>query len=343
MVVRLALAPWTARLTLAIVVLFPVGGAPVPATARACAARCGVRWRPPRPGGPGGACGQGTSSRARGSTWSACGAACRSWWSRSAWRRPCGSSSSARGLLWGADRRRATAGRRLAVRGGRTGGLAPAGRRGRALAALGLAGREHRDHVAPILAGGAVDLGDLDEVGGQPLQQPPPELGVGHLAAAEHDGDLDLVALLEEALDVALLGLVVVRVDLGPHLHLFERHQVLLAPGLLGLDGLLVLELRVVHQLADRRAGHRGDLDEVEVELAGHPHRCLGVHHPELLAVGPDHPDLGGPDTVVDPGFNADATSLPRACAQNENTATRAAPPGCAVVIGRPPGREARR
>src|SRR6266545_3938128 len=153
MVVRLALAPWTARLTLAIVVLFPVGGAPVPATARACAARCGVRWRPPRPGGPGGACGQGTSSRARGSTWSACGAACRSWWSRSAWRRPCGSSSSARGLLWGADRRRATAGRRLAVRGGRTGGLAPAGRRGRALAALGLAGREHRDHVAPILAG----------------------------------------------------------------------------------------------------------------------------------------------------------------------------------------------
>ena len=42
-----------------------------------------------------------------------------------------------------------------------------------------------------------------DKVGGQPLQQPPPELGVGHLTAAEHDGDLDLVALLEEPLDVA--------------------------------------------------------------------------------------------------------------------------------------------
>src|ERR671928_2112135 len=105
------------------------------------------------------------------------------------------------------------------------GGGPPGGRRRGLGPALGLAGREHRDHVAPVLAGRAVDLGDLDEVGGQPLQQPPPELGVGHLAAAEHDGDLDLVALLEAPLDVALLGLVVVRVDLGPHLHLLDDGQ----------------------------------------------------------------------------------------------------------------------
>src|SRR5215207_667385 len=194
-------------------------------------------------------------------------------------------------------------------------------------AALGLAGREHRDHVPSVLAGRAVDLGDLDEVGGQPLQQPPPELGVGHLTAAEHDGDLHLVALLEEPLDVALLRLVVVRVDLGPHLHLFEGHQALLAPGFLGLDGLLVLELRVVHQLDHRRTGHRGHLDHVEVLLAGHPQRGLGVHHPELLAVGADHPDLGGPDPVVDPGLYADADIPPLGLRPNKNGGTRAAPP----------------
>jgi hypothetical protein len=42
------------------------------------------------------------------------------------------------------------------------------------------------------------------------------------LAAAEHDRDLDLRALVEEALDVALLGVVVVDPDLRPELDLLD-------------------------------------------------------------------------------------------------------------------------
>src|SRR6266542_4266169 len=187
-------------------------------------------------------------------------------------------------------------------------------RRGRGGAALGLrralAWREHRDHVAAVLPSRTVDLGDVHDVGGQSFEQAPTELGVGHLPAAEHDGHLDLVALLEESLDVALLRLVVVVVDLGPHLHFLEDHQALLAPGLLGLDGLLVLVLRVVHHFRDGRAGQRRNLDEVEVGAASDPQSSLSVHHPELLAVGADHPDLSCPDTVVDSRLNADATSL---------------------------------
>ena len=58
-------------------------------------------------------------------------------------------------------------------------------------------------------------------------------LGVGHLAPAEHDRDLDLVLVLEEALDVALLGLVVVLGDLRAQLDLADRHLLLvLARGL---------------------------------------------------------------------------------------------------------------
>ena len=60
------------------------------------------------------------------------------------------------------------------------------------------------------------------DVLGEPLQQPEAQLGPGLLAAAEHDRDLDLVALLEEPDDVTLLGLVVVRVDLRPELHLLD-------------------------------------------------------------------------------------------------------------------------
>ena len=48
----------------------------------------------------------------------------------------------------------------------------------------------------------------------QPLEDPPPDLRVRHLAPAEEDRRLDLVAVREEALDVLLLELVVVLVDL---------------------------------------------------------------------------------------------------------------------------------
>src|SRR5262245_52440410 len=173
-----------------------------------------------------------------------------------------------------------------------------------------LARGEHGDHVAPVLARRAVHLRQLGDVGRQALQQAPAELGVRHLATTEHDRDLDLVTLLEEPHDVTLLGLVVVRVDLGPHLHFLEAHEVLLAARFLGLDRLLVLELGVVHDLADRRALERRDLDQVQVLLRRDPRGLGDAHDPELLAGGADDPDLRGPDALVDPRLNADAASL---------------------------------
>src|SRR6266542_3835288 len=200
---------------------------------------------------------------------------------------------------------------RRALRAGCPSGCA---RRGRGGAALGLrrvlAWREDRDHVAAVLPSRTIDLGDVNDVGGQPFEQAPAELGVRHLPSAEHDRHLDLVALLEEPLDVALLRLVVVVVDLGPHLHFLQGHQALLAPGLLGLDGLLVLVLRVVHQLGDRRPRQGRDLDQIEIGATCDPQSGLRVHDPELLAVRTDHPELRRPDTVVDSRLNADATSL---------------------------------
>src|SRR5262249_61676619 len=74
---------------------------------------------------------------------------------------------------------------------------------------------DHHDHVPPVLLGLRLDEAELLDVAGQPLQQPEPQLRPGLLAAPEHDRHLDLVPRLEEPLDVALLGAVVVRVDLG--------------------------------------------------------------------------------------------------------------------------------
>ena len=127
-------------------------------------------------------------------------------------------------------------------------------------------------------------------------------LGVRHLAPAEHDRDLDLVLVLEEALDVALLGVVVVLGDLRAELDLADRDLLLvLARGLL-LLGLLVLVLRVVEDAADGRARLGSDLDEVEVALLRVAQRLVGAHDADLLAVLADEPDLGNADALVDPG-----------------------------------------
>src|SRR4029453_14071030 len=137
--------------------------------------------------------------------------------------------------------------------------------------------------------------------GAEPLQEAVAELGQGLLPAAEHDGDLDLVALLEEPDDVTLLGRVVVRVDLRSELHLLDDRVRLVLARLTGLHGRLVLELAVVHELADRRSGHRGDLDQVEIGLLGQTQRVTD---------GTDKPPLVYADPVVDPGLGADGASL---------------------------------
>jgi len=77
-------------------------------------------------------------------------------------------------------------------------------------------------HVPAVLLGLGLDEAKLLDVTGEALQQTVAQLGPGLLTPPEHDRHLDLVPGLEEPLDVALLGAVVVRVDLGPELDLLD-------------------------------------------------------------------------------------------------------------------------
>ena len=168
---------------------------------------------------------------------------------------------------------------------------------------------EDHDHVAAVLLGRRLDEAELLDVVGEPLEQAQPQLGAVLLTTTEHDRDLHLVALLQEPHDVTLLGLVVVRVDLRAELHLLDDHVGLVPARLTGLLGVLVLELPVVHELADRRSRHGGDLDEVEVGLLREPEGVLDADDADGLAVGADEPDLGYPDPVVDAQLGADGSS----------------------------------
>ena len=127
--------------------------------------------------------------------------------------------------------------------------------------------RQHHRHVAAVLERRLLDHGDLRQLAGEPVEQRGAALGVGDLAAAEHDRDLDLVLAQQEPRDVALLGVVVVLRDLRAELDLADRDLLLVLARGLQLLGLLVLVLRVVEHAADGRARLGGDLDEVEIAL----------------------------------------------------------------------------
>ena len=119
--------------------------------------------------------------------------------------------------------------------------------------------------LRPSMERRILDLADLLELLCEPHQQIPTTLRMQVLPPPEHDRDLDLRPLVQEADDVALLRLVVVDSDLRPELDLLDEDLRLVLPRELRLLLLLVAVLPVVHHPRDRRIGLRGHLDEVEV------------------------------------------------------------------------------
>src|SRR6266568_6551322 len=109
---------------------------------------------------------------------------------------------------------------------------------------------------------------------------------------------------------MAPLGAVVVRVDLRAELDLLDDRLRLVLTRFPGLDRGLVLELAVVHELADRRPRGGRDLDQIEVGFLCQLERVVDRDDPDLLPHRPHEPDFGRTDALVDACFGADVTSL---------------------------------
>ena len=138
---------------------------------------------------------------------------------------------------------------------------------------------------------------------GHPIQDSSAQFGVLHLSSSEHDRDLDLASLAEEPLDLPGLGGKVADPDLGPVLHLLDQDTGGLLSGLLGLLGVLVLELPVVHDPANRRVRLIRHLHQIQAQFLGHGQGFVERPDPDLLTVRCDQSNLTGQDLLVDPGF----------------------------------------
>ena len=132
-----------------------------------------------------------------------------------------------------------------------------------------------------------------------------------HFTAAETYGDFNPVAIVQELDSAFDLGIEVVGIDAGGHADLLDLDNLLVFLGFLFLlqlfeallflaNGLFVLELSVVHDLADRRNSVRRDLDKVKVLLLGKRQGVGRGHNTKLAAVSSDHAKLLVADLLVD-------------------------------------------
>src|ERR1700704_2208718 len=99
--------------------------------------------------------------------------------------------------------------------------------------------RQNHHHLTAFETRILLDLRDLGDVALDLVQKLGADLLMGHFAAAIAQGDLDLVAFLEETLHGAHLHFVIVVVDHRPELDLLDLDHLLLLAGfgcfLLGL------------------------------------------------------------------------------------------------------------
>ncbi|MDF9794407.1 hypothetical protein M2440_005108 [Methylorubrum extorquens] len=115
---------------------------------------------------------------------------------------------------------------------------------------------------------------------------------LGDLTAAEAEGDLDLVAFLEEPLNGLHLHFVIVLVDAGTELDLLHLDRLLPLAGLVLLLLFVEAEAPVIKELADGRDRIRRDFDEVEADLLSHGQRVEEGHDTPVLPILVDELDV---------------------------------------------------
>ena len=134
----------------------------------------------------------------------------------------------------------------------------------------------------------------------EPVDDGVAELAVGHLAAAESQAGLDLVAVNEEAHGLVFLGLVVVLIHGDGELDLFDDNDLLLFAGSAFALFLLVEKTAVVLDAANGRDGGGRYFDQIQAAFAGDLESLKGRQNAELLAVLVDYTDFARANPVVD-------------------------------------------
>jgi hypothetical protein len=146
----------------------------------------------------------------------------------------------------------------------------------------------------------------LSNISDQAVNDLVTQITMGHLSSLEAERGLDLIAFIQEANSLVLLRLIVMFVNGDGELDLFDSDDLLLLPCSSIALILLVEELAVVLNLADRGNRVGRDLHKVQRFLAGHFESLKRSHYAKLFAIFVDDSDFAGADALIsaDEGFS---------------------------------------
>src|SRR5450631_3805131 len=164
---------------------------------------------------------------------------------------------------------------------------------------LRLLRRQNRVKCVALLAGTELHDAVRFHVFNQTLQNLAAEAGARHLAPAEENGRLNLVAFIQKTQYMILLRLVIVVVHIDAELDLFYGDRLLVLLGFALFLFLLVEILPIVHDAAHGRLRGRRNLNQVQILFAGFFDRFVRRHDAKLLPVVVNHADFARPDTIV--------------------------------------------
>jgi hypothetical protein len=114
-------------------------------------------------------------------------------------------------------------------------------------------GRNNHGHLAAFHGGKLFDLGDLRQIILDPSQHGQAAFLVGHFPATKSQGDFDFIAFAQKLLHRPHFHIVIVRINAGAHLDLFDADGFLLLARGTRLLLFLESEFSKIEDLADWR------------------------------------------------------------------------------------------
>src|SRR5947207_4760277 len=162
-----------------------------------------------------------------------------------------------------------------------------------------LRGQQHH-HLPALQSRKLLDDGMRLEVAADALEQTDAEFLVRHLAAAETQRDLRLVAFAQEPDQVPELDLVIALVGAGAEFHFLNLNLLELELRFVRPLRLTVLELAEIHDPADRGFRERRDLDQIKLCRFRSCQRICNRHDAELFTVFTYQANLRDGDLAVD-------------------------------------------